>query len=261
MLYKVEFHFGGMITEVIQSAISFAVEMSSARGPLDSDKYNYYKISNEDDGADWATVRFEFNGVSVNVRSDSNPDLIYRDWSRAINGYIEKTVCPYPELTLSDELLANDARIEAENEARRQQADAEYRARENLKRNSAESKLAGAPDIELADEAAWQEFKRINSDGYGGAVVTYAERWARLMQVELANGKTLEEMADATSHEANLDGITGFMYGCAVSTLASCWKHGETLRRWHNLKTQIRDEGEKANESGGVLNPALLTIG
>jgi hypothetical protein len=42
--------------------------------------------------------------------------------------------------------------------------------------------------------------------------------------------------------------------------LASCWEHGEELRRWHNLKTQIRDEGEKANESGGVLNPALLNI-
>lgn len=25
-------------------------------------------------------------------------------------------------------------------------------------------------------------------------------------------------------------------------------------------KTQIRDEGEKANESGGVLNPALLNM-
>jgi len=32
------------------------------------------------------------------------------------------------------------------------------------------------------------------------------------------------------------------------------------LRQWHNLKTQIKDEGEKANASGGVLNPALLTI-
>jgi hypothetical protein len=39
------------------------------------------------------------------------------------------------------------------------------------------------------------------------------------------------------------------------------WKHGEALRLWHNLKTQIRDEGEKANESGGVLNPACLSIG
>lgn len=51
------------------------------------------------------------------------------------------------------------------------------------------------------------------------------------------------------------------MYGVAVSTLAKVWKHGEALRMWHNLTTQLRDEGEKANESGGVLNPACLSIG
>lgn len=27
------------------------------------------------------------------------------------------------------------------------------------------------------------------------------------------------------------------------------------------INSQIGDEGEKANKSGGVLNPALLTIG
>lgn len=51
------------------------------------------------------------------------------------------------------------------------------------------------------------------------------------------------------------------MYGCAVGMLAKAWKHGEDLRRWHNLKTQLANEGEKANEQGGVLNPALLRIG
>ncbi|OGY43761.1 MAG: hypothetical protein A3B89_02785 [Candidatus Buchananbacteria bacterium RIFCSPHIGHO2_02_FULL_40_13] len=115
--------------------------------------------------------------------------------------------------------------------------------------------------MELADEAGWQKFKDMNTDGYGGAVVTYSERWARLMQVEMANGKNLEDVADAAYHEANLEGITGFMYECAVSTLAACWKHGDRLRRWHNLKTQIGNEGEKANESGGVLNPTLLSLG
>ena len=43
--------------------------------------------------------------------------------------------------------------------------------------------------------------------------------------------------------------------------LAQCGVHGEALRRWHNRDTQIGTEGDKANESGGVLNPALLTIG
>ena len=50
------------------------------------------------------------------------------------------------------------------------------------------------------------------------------------------------------------------MYGCAVSMLAYYWKYGEQLRCWHNLKTQIENEGERANKSGGVLNPALYTV-
>lgn len=32
------------------------------------------------------------------------------------------------------------------------------------------------------------------------------------------------------------------------------------LRRWHNKDIQLGTEGDAANESGGVLNPALLHI-
>lgn len=42
---------------------------------------------------------------------------------------------------------------------------------------------------------------------------------------------------------------------------ASVWEHGEELRRWHNIKYQIRDEGAKANETGAVINPAIISIG
>ena len=99
-----------------------------------------------------------------------------------------------------------------------------------------------------------------SSDGYSLGVVRYTERWAALMEKRIDAGETLEAIAQATSHEADTDGITGFMYGCAVSALANFWIHGEALRRWHNLDTQIGSEGEKANESGGVLNPALLSL-
>jgi len=114
--------------------------------------------------------------------------------------------------------------------------------------------------MNLKDKKAWDSWVKNNTDPYGGACVTYAEQWADLMEKKMAEGQKLEDIADATSHEADTDGITGFMYGCAVNILASCWEYGEQLRRWHNLDTQIGDEGEKANESGGVLNPALLNI-
>lgn len=123
---------------------------------------------------------------------------------------------------------------------------------------------ARAEDIlsfSLKDSDGWKQIVEKNQDDYGSCVIRYAARWANLMEQKIATGAKLEDIADKTSHEADVEGITGFMYGCAVSFLSQVWEHGEQLRRWHNLSAQIRNEGEKANESGGVLNPALLSFG
>lgn len=121
--------------------------------------------------------------------------------------------------------------------------------------------LAAAPEkMMLRDEKGWKKAVAANKDSYGGGVISYAERWARLMEGRMANGDTLEACAEEASSLADNEGITGFMYGCAVSILSQVWIHGDQLRRWHNLKTQIGNEGEKANASGGVLNPALFSF-
>ena len=109
-------------------------------------------------------------------------------------------------------------------------------------------------------QAEYKAYTEKNSDPYSHAVVTYTERWAELMEKAISDGKELEDIAQALSREADTEGITGFMYGCAVSALASFWIHGDRLRRWHNLKYQLKDEGEKANQQGSVLNPAVLNI-
>lgn len=82
-----------------------------------------------------------------------------------------------------------------------------------------------------------------------------------MMEERLAAGETIEEMAKETSHDADTEGITGFMYGWAVGALGEFWVHGEELRQWHNIETQVRNEGTIANRDGGTLNPALLNIG
>lgn len=110
-------------------------------------------------------------------------------------------------------------------------------------------------------EDDWQSWVDANEDPYGKAIMRYAARWASMMEAKISEGDELEKIADKTSHEADIEGITGFMYGAAVSMLSQVWIHGEQLRQWHNIKTQFHDEGEKANESGGVLNPALLNVG
>lgn len=114
--------------------------------------------------------------------------------------------------------------------------------------------------MKVSNQESWQEWVKNNEDPYGKAVIDYAERWATLMEACISEGEALESIAKRTSHEADTEGITGFMAGAAVSVLASCWEYGEQLRCWHNLSTQIHDEGERANTDGGILNPALLNI-
>lgn len=114
----------------------------------------------------------------------------------------------------------------------------------------------------VRDQAAWDANVKANkNDGYGACCLRYAARWANLMEKRIAAGEQLTDIAEKCSHEADVEGITGFMYGCAVGSLARAWVHGEALRRWHNKETQIGTEGDRANETGGVLNPAILNIG
>ncbi len=115
--------------------------------------------------------------------------------------------------------------------------------------------------MKFKDKAGWERGLANNTDPYGRAVYVYAKRWADAMEAAMDAGETLASCAQRTGRAADTEGITGFMYGAAVSTLSHVWEHGEELRRWHNLDTQLGDEGERANEGGGVLNPALLSFG
>lgn len=131
------------------------------------------------------------------------------------------------------------------------------------------SRLPPLPVMQCKDPEAWAACVKLQSnDAYSYACVRYAVAWARLMESrgELAQEPTerdaqqIAQIAKNCSHEADTEGITGFMYGAAVSMLSRFWTHGEALRRWHNKDTQIGTEGDKANESGGVLNPAILSM-
>lgn len=105
-------------------------------------------------------------------------------------------------------------------------------------------------------EQAYKEWDEKNRDPYGHAVFTYAERWAELMEKDIDESqdeqKAIIENAKKHSHEADTEGITGFMYGCAVKILSDCWQYGETLRIWHNK--------EYGYEGDGIVNPAIMTI-
>ena len=132
---------------------------------------------------------------------------------------------------------------------------------QKLCKRELEKKLSNAPRIEVNDTEGWNRIIKVNSkDPYSRAIVSFAERWARLMQMEINNGAQLEDVAQQASHEADVEGITVFMYGCAVSILVKYWTHGEKLRQWHYLQAQLHNEGEEANKNGGILDPATIVI-
>ena len=118
--------------------------------------------------------------------------------------------------------------------------------------------------MKIRDEEGWKKCKDNNpknedgSESYGSVVNTYAENWADAMEKEIEGGAILADVAETTQKQLSHYGISGFQYGCVVSTLAGVWEHGEALRRWHNIDTQIGTEGARANDEGGTLNPAVL---
>lgn len=112
---------------------------------------------------------------------------------------------------------------------------------------------------------AWKDKQILPNDpsgtAYGMACFTYAERWADMMESALKADPSTDfaELANRTSHEADVEGITGFMYGVAVKILFDHWVYGDRLRRWHNSKYGA--SGAKANQTDdGVINPAILTF-
>lgn len=162
---------------------------------------------------------------------------------------------------------AEMSRLQDESDAKRRAHEATPEGQEELRvarerqRVVAIEVAKGILPFAIIDEASWKECVEKNSDGYGSCAIRYAARWASYAEAALEKGEDFASAVKRTSHDADLEGITGFMYGCAVGILAKVWFRGEELRRWHNLDMQIGNEGKRANESGGTLNPALLRIG
>ena len=203
-------------------------------------------------------VEFDFNGKTCLVNKDTNIDWLYRDyhtsWTTDWKTIGPNCVENYDETTLSliDKLTKEAeerAAIRAEEERKEQEA----------KVAALNAKIEGV-EMSFIGKGVWSASRTNNTHGYGKAILDYAERWAKLMQVAIAEefkqGTIREDIipkiASSTSHEADLEGITGFMYGAAVSTLSQSWIYGKELSDWHNKKHNY--EGE------GTVNPAVLTI-
>lgn len=112
--------------------------------------------------------------------------------------------------------------------------------------------------LEFKDEEEkekWNNWVKDNSYPFFNCyTMKYARLWGKYMQhIMSKHNKTVANIAENTFDLVDMDGITGFIYGCVVDILSQCWKHGEELRRWHNKKYNKED-------IEGVVNPAILGV-
>lgn len=178
------------------------------------------------------TVSFELNGAIIVVEGDSNAEMIYRDWSRARAGYIEKAG-PYPNEILSDIELANDARIASANRGSFDEMMFQRQARSAAEKEHFKMEMAGAPEMEFADFAGWSAWKARNDNNRGRAVADFAERWARLIQKKMATGENIEDVAcDTFNTIYAVEQISGQMGFCAHYLLEWFWKYREDFIPW-----------------------------
>ena len=112
------------------------------------------------------------------------------------------------------------------------------------------------PIINLED---WQKWEQNNQDPYGKCCVDVARRAMEILDEE-PEDFDVHKLICRADDDIKAGGITGFMAGCVAQKISHCHSRGEEFRRKWNLHYQIRDEGEKANEKGTVLNPAILNV-
>lgn len=150
-------------------------------------------------------IRFEFNDVIVTVAPDSVPELIDRDWERAIDGRIPSMqVGPHPEPELTPTQL---------------------------------TPLGG--EFEASDSQAWEQIKQqLQADRRDSSVLDFAVAWARVMQYQLAQGKTIEEIANGTFWVVfGLHEVDSRSCDWALDLLIQHWQHGETLAQCHRRES------------------------
>ena len=106
----------------------------------------------------------------------------------------------------------------------------------------------------------WQKGLSNNTDPYGRACFVFANELAKnLEDIMVDLGRPFNELTTNEIKQAEkkadevVGGITGYMYGVAISCLSEVWEYGEDLRKWHNSQM-----GQP--EAKGTINPAIISI-
>lgn len=191
-------------------------------------------------------ITFEFNDVNILVtKNDADVNKIYAKYKAGLEANARKARLELEAYKKTDEYRLARAKT-LKREIRKE------KVREEV------LEIDKTTQLEFKDEEAkekWNNWVKDNSyPSYNLYTMKYASWWGKYMQhVMSKHNKTVADIAENTFDLVDMDGITGFMYGCVVDILSQCWKHGEELRKWHNKKYNKED-------SEGVINPAILVV-
>lgn len=93
--------------------------------------------------------------------------------------------------------------------------------------------------IRNGKEKEYREFIEINSnDPYSYGIVKFMQRFAELLENKINQSDPqliINEYAEEIVREADTEGITGFMYNCAIGALVKYWEYGNELSHWAGI--------------------------
>lgn len=112
----------------------------------------------------------------------------------------------------------------------------------------------------IIETEKWEKSVEVNKDPYGGCCIDVAREAMRLLDTEEYKEFDTHKLICGADDNIKAGGITGFMAGCVASLISEVHSRGDEFRKKWNSDNQIGNEGDKANESGGVLNPAVLNV-
>ena len=173
-------------------------------------------------------ITFTFNDTIVKVAKYSQPDLIVRDLTRCNRGYRKGPVGPICAETLSKTDIEFDRLIEEQRAVNFELARKDAKLEEEKRLQKFEEVYKGM-EFDCKDQEEYVKWFEVNKDdAYGMTALNFAVRWARASQMGLG--------FEAACREADVEGITGYMYERAIEFLSKTWARGEELRKWHNVE-------------------------
>lgn len=165
------------------------------------------------------------DGTLIIFNSDSKADLIMRDLWRVRNGYTSGVVGIHPDLTLSGEeyVLRRKRALEMDLPAFACYSDDSWPLSTTYSAD-ADDEPGEDCDLEYAERLKHEKHFWLEE------VLPVMELWARLMQIKLDNGLSLNGAWRPAYYEAGLDGADPSFMSDVTSAALIYWLHGRGLR-------------------------------